>query len=66
MSQIPDIHCSVKGFDFSIEGVVIVALMRKLGVTEIKVSELDLSEAKGLLLGTDIIRFEEFHDADVQ
>lgn len=43
---------NIKGKPFTVEGRIIVALMRKLGVTRIDMSELDLSDVGGLVIDT--------------
>ena len=43
----------------SVEALVIVGLMRKLGVEKVDVSELDFSEPKGLVIGSDEVVLEE-------
>jgi len=45
--------------EFSVEALVIVGLMRKLGVEKVDVSELDFSEPKGLVIGSDEVVLEE-------
>lgn len=50
---------NVKGKPFTVEGRIIVALMRKLGVTRIDMSELDLSDIDGLVIDTYKV---EIHD----
>ena len=45
--------------EFSVEALVMVGLMRKLGVEKVDVSELDFSEPKGLVIGSDEVVLEE-------
>lgn len=49
----------VKGKDFSTEALVIVALLRKLDITEVDCSELNFQEPDSLTLTTNYILLKE-------
>lgn len=48
-----------KGRPFSIEARIVVALMRKLGVTKINMSELDLSDVDSLIIDNNKVEIYE-------
>lgn len=54
-----DMKIPVESRVFTSEALVIVALMRKLEVTEVKVKDLDLSMPKGLVLSTSEVTLIE-------
>ena len=49
----------VKGRDFTLESLIIVAFLRYLELEEINLAELDLSEPKGLLITKNKIVLQE-------
>ena len=40
---------SIKGLNFTTESLVIAGLMRKLGVKEVRMGELDMEDTKGIV-----------------
>lgn len=49
-SNIPDIKVPFKGIEFTYETLIIVGLMRKLKITRIDLTELNLQKPKGLII----------------
>jgi len=63
MSDLPNVEVEVGGKRWNIEARVIVALMRKLNVTHIELSDLDLATpAKGLSIRPEGVTLTEHKD----
>jgi hypothetical protein len=60
-TKFSDIKYVVKGSGWTTETLVIVGLMRRLGLKEIHLAELDITQPQGMIIG-DKIEIQELGD----